>query len=125
MPRGKKATPSKTPSASFLGDDPVFDEDEDAGAVVEEKPEPIPAPAPVYVAPPPPPPAPKITWDAPAPPVDEKDHPLMNKPLVLFSHAQFAALTAYLAESRTTLSDEKRRAFDSGHMGQIMKNLRG
>lgn len=126
MPRRKKSTTSQTPSSSFLGEDPVFEEDEEddevAAPVSMEKSALV-----VHVAPPLPPrplPPPAPTWDMPVT-VHDVDHPLLNKPGVIFSHAQFAALLDYLVESRTTLSDEKRRAFDEGHMGQIMKNLRG
>lgn len=118
MPRGRKPTSPKAPSASFLGEDPVFEEDD-----AVEAPAPVAKPPPpVYVPPPPPPPTPKVTWDAPVR-VHEVDHPLLNKPMVLFSNAQYAALLDYLVESRASLSDEKRRAFDEGHMGQIVKNL--
>jgi|MudIll2142460700_1097286.scaffolds.fasta_scaffold00003_34 hypothetical protein len=121
MPRGKKSTPTKSPSASFLGDDPVFEEDDEV-----ETPVPVEKPAPVVRAVPPPlPPSPPVpTWDVPVR-VHEVDHPLLNKPMVLFSNAQYAALLDYLVESRAGLPHEKQRAFDEGHMGQIMKNLRG
>lgn len=121
MPRGKKSIPTKAPSASFLGDDLVFEEDNEV-----EAPTPVEKLAPVVRAAPPPlpPPPPVPTWTAPVA-VHEVDHPLLNKPMVLFSNAQYAALLDYLVESRAGLAPEKQRAFDEGHMGQIMKNLRG
>lgn len=111
MARRKKEESAASPSASFLGPDPVFDED-DAPSEPEPKPEPPPQPRPA-------PPQPK-----PVAPVTTSSEP-PNKCLILFSQDQLGALVAHLTKFKAQLNFELRQEFDKGHLGQVLRNLGG
>jgi hypothetical protein len=102
MARRKKEAEVQSPSASFLGPDPTFEEDE----VPSE-----PAPEPKLEAPPP------IRTR-----VREEE---FNKCLILFSSEQLGALIEHLSKFKSQLTFELRQEFDKGHLGQVLRNLGG
>jgi len=47
------------------------------------------------------------------------------KTYIMFSTEQSVALVNHLAHTRDKLSDKEKRDFDSGPLGQVLRNLRG
>jgi len=109
-PRRKatKSEPAESPSASFLGPDPVFEEDAD----VEEK---EPEPTAEYT------PVPKL--EPPEPIRTRHREEEFNKCLILFSREQLKALAEHLKKHCAELSFEARKDFEQGPLGQVLKNL--
>ena len=107
-PRRKKEAEVQSPSASFLGPDPTFEED-----VVPSEPAPAPALAP----------EPKL--EAPPPIRTRVREEEFNKCLILFSKDQLGALVEHLSKFKSQLTFELRQEFDKGHLGQVLRNLGG